>query len=555
MAVWQNIRKLWSAVRRFGVGGVLPYLVSYARKRRDRRDYRKWIGQSAIDVQRRSEMRREIDELGAHPLISIILPVYNVDEKWLRKCIDSVLEQIYPNWELCIADDASTRGHIRPLIENYAANDKRIKAAFREQNGHISAASNTALELAMGEFAVLLDHDDELAEDALFWVAKELNDHPDAAMIYSDEDLIDEYGIRREPKFKPDFSRDLMYSLNLVTHLSAYRTQLLRRIGGFRIGLEGSQDYDLALRVIEQIPGSAIRHIPRVLYHWRTIDTSVAGNAGAKPYAFTKAREAIGSHFERTGKDATVEAAVDDLNRVRYRSSDPEPMVSLIVAGEPAAELESRTDHERLELISVPDERDLAKQLNLGASSAKGDVLCFLDGSLAPVSPDWLREMVSFATEPEIGAVGAKLMQINGSIDQTGIILGGSELIRKAHNGLPHDHGGNFFRAGLIGNYSAVSWRCMVIRRSIFDEIGKFDAAHYSENLFDVDLCLQLRRRSLRIVYTPYAELITISQTKRKPAKRAEIDFFQSRWKNDLDRDPYYNPNFASAGEPFRYRV
>ena len=555
MAIAQNISKLLAALRSYGLAGTVPYFESFRRKRRDKRDYQKWIIHNSVDDDRRAEMRQEIKRFDSRPLISIILPVYDVDEIWLRKCIDSVIAQTYPNWELCIADDASKRAHVRRLLEEYVSSNERIKAVFRPENGHISAASNSALEIATGEFSVLLDHDDELAVDALFWVAKEMLEHPEAAMIYSDEDLIDEDGVRSDPKFKPDFSRDLIYSLNVVTHLSAYRTDLLRAIGGFRIGLEGSQDYDLALRVIEQIPETAIRHIPRVLYHWRTIPTSVAGDAGAKPYAFAKARDAIHSHFERTGVKAAVFAAEDDLNRVRYTLPSVLPSVTIIVSGGSRAGLLDATGHTNLEVIEIDASEAKAERLNTIAAAVNSEVLCFLDGSLRPLSADWLSEMVSFAVQPKIGIVGAKLLQTNGSIDQTGFILGGPEIARPAHRGYPRSHHGNFFRAGLISNYSAVSGRCMVIRRGLFDEIGGFDSVHYLRRLFDSDLCLRLWEGGFRVVYTPYAELIETSSSAAIQAERNEIDYFTKRWQAIIDRDPCYNPNFTDESEPFRYRI
>lgn len=555
MAIARKISNLLAAVRSYGLAAALPYFESFRRKRRDKRDYQKWIKHNSIDNQRREGMRQEISRFDSRPLISIILPVYDVDEIWLRKCIDSVIAQIYTNWELCISDDASKRAHVRPLLEEYLAGDKRIKAVFRPENGHISAASNSALEIATGEFAVLLDHDDELAEDALFWVAKELNDHPEAAMIYSDEDLIDEKGRRSDPKFKPDLSLDLLYSLNLVTHLSSYRTDVLRKIGGFRIGLEGSQDYDLALRVIEQIPASAIRHIPRILYHWRAIPTSVAGNSGAKPYAFAKAREAITSHFERTGTSAAVDAVIGGLNRARYQLPDPLPCCSIIAIGGHNGAIANETEYPNIEMIKVSTAGKVPRSLNAAAASSAGEVLCFIDGSLEPLLPGWLDEMISLAMQPKIGVVGAKILSSNGGIDQTGFVLGGEDLVRKAHFGLPLDYNGNLFRTSLIGNYSAVSARCMVIRRRVFEEIKGFDAEHFAASLFDADLCLRLWEGGYRVVYTPYAELIEVLEGSRSEASDAEMEYFKGRWNDELNRDPYYNPNFTDEGEPFRYRT
>lgn len=555
MALIPKFKTLANAIRDHGFGGVFPYVHSFLQKFRDKRDYERWIKQNSLTAEIRAELLLSIGKLDSRPLISIILPVYNVDEIWLRKCIDSVIAQIYPDWELCIADDASTRPHIRRVIEDYKQRDTRIKAVFRPNNGHISAASNSALELATGEFSVLLDHDDELTEDALYWVANELNEHPDAAMIYSDEDLIDEKGRRSDPKFKPDFSLDLLYSLNLVTHLSSYRTEVLRKIGGFRIGLEGSQDYDLALRVIEQIPASAIRHVPRILYHWRAIPTSVAGNSGAKPYAFAKAREAISSHFERTGTTATVDEVIGGLNRARYQLPDPLPVCSIIIIGGHTGAIVTETKYPALEMTMVGAAENISQSLNVAAASSSGEVLCFIDGSLEPLSTDWLREMVSLAIQPQIGAVGAKILRSDGGIDQTGFILGGKDLVRKAHFGLPSDRNGNLFRASLIGNYSAVSARCMVIRRSVFEEFRGFDAEHFAENFFDADLCLRLWEGGYRVVYTPYAELIEVRAGSRSAANDAEMEYFKSRWNEKLNRDPFYNPNFTDDGETFRYRI
>jgi O-antigen biosynthesis protein len=286
-----KVKKIFEIWQARGFAGISNRLREIARRRREERNYRRWIDINQITEKTRAEIRNQIAAFAHKPLISIILPVYSVEEKWLRLCIESVLRQLYENWELCIADDKSPGAHVRRILEEYAARDNRVKVVFRETNGHISAASNSALELAAGEFCLLLDHDDELTEDALFYVAKELNEFPETAFVYSDEDMIDERGQRFYPKFKPDFSRDFFYSLNLITHLSAYRTEILRKIGGFRVGLEGSQDYDLALRFIEETGENRVRHIPKILYHWRAITGSVALSSDEKPYAHERARQ------------------------------------------------------------------------------------------------------------------------------------------------------------------------------------------------------------------------------------------------------------------------
>ena len=535
--------RIAAAFRKTGVAGVAAILRAFARKRRNAGAYERFVARESLNDAKRKKMRDEIETFEQKPKISVILPVYNIDEIWLSECVDSVRRQVYPNWELCVADDASTKPHIRPFLEKLTAVEPRIKVAFREENGHISAASNSALELATGEFCVLLDHDDELAEDALYYVAAELNKFPDAKMIFSDEDVIDTQGRRSDPKFKPDFSYDLMLSLNMVTHLSCYRTELLRAIGGFRLGLEGSQDYDLALRVIERISPREIRHIPRILYHWRTVDTSVAASRGAKPYAFEKARVAIADHLKRKGVEADVIEAADGLNRVRYPHTRAE--ISLIAVGE-----EAHFDIESCETIYVAGSNQLAKDLNSACERATGDVIIFVDRHLAPHTNDWLAELASFALQKEIGAVGCKILRKDGAVDETGLILGGDGVVRQAHHGYPEDANGYFFRAGLIGNYSAVSWRALAMRKEVFESLGGFRADKFPNCLFDVDLCLRLWQKSLRVIYTPYVVMQNVREIRREISS-SELELLQKMWPLETAHDPFYNPNLSLDGEPF----
>ena len=542
----------------------------------ENRRYQKWIR----TVERKSVGSRRIlseqnSALFAKPLISVILPVYNVEEKWLRRCLDSVGKQIYENWELCIADDCSPSPHIRKVLNEYAASDKRIKVAFRPENGHISAASNTALELANGEFCVLLDHDDELAENALLYVVKEINEFPEVQMIYSDEDMIDERGRRYDPKFKPAWSRDFFYSLNLITHLAAYRTEVLRRINGWQIGCEGSQDYDLALRVIEQIPENHIRHIPHILYHWRAISGSLALNSDEKPYAHERAREAIRSHLERTGKRAQVTPTVYNLHRVRYDLPSPLPKVSLITLERESLAattnavkiLLAETNYQNVEVALVCsahtkekfdsenvnrnvktivcEEASEAEKYNCAVRQTDGEVLCFINGNLRPASKDWLQELVGFALQTGIGAAGAKITNANRVVLHGGLVLDGDGSTRSAHHGLPDDAPGNMGRAQVIGNFSATAIDCLATRRKVFLTTGGFDAEHLPNKLFDVDFCLKLREQNLRIVWTPYAELIKTNGRKplnlQKKATAAERDFFKRKWQNAIaTADPFY---------------
>jgi GT2 family glycosyltransferase len=587
MGIFRKIGKFNRIRREQGLPGLRLHARYFAHRFSERRKYQKWIELHTLTDEQRAGIITKIESFEQEPLISIVMPVYNVEEKWLRACIESVIAQLYPNWELCIADDASPAEHIRRVLDEYSARDERIKVIYRAENGHISAASNSALELVTGEFTALLDHDDELTEDALFWVAAEINEHPEASMFYSDEDKIDGAGRRSEPKFKPDWSRDLIYSLNLITHLSVYRTGVLKAVGGFRVGYEGSQDHDLALRVIEQIPGTAVRHIPRILYHWRAIPGSVALSGEAKPYAYEKAREAIRSHFERTGVSAEVVSAADNLHRVRYTLPQPQPKASLIFLiddtrlgartiaaysgfGESNYELllvcpehiaaafvpEALPTDSR---IIIANETGDAARHNTAVLHAEGDILCFIDPTLKPLSADWLSEMTAFAMQDGIGAVGAKILEWDKSVLQSGLIIGAGEAAVPAHQGIPGEEAGYFFRNGLINNFSAVSISALVTTRALFMELQGFDDEIFPEKYYDADYCLRLWGKNRRVVFTPYAEFIRNEADGELNFERIgsakEITAFTSKWKEAAERDPFYNPNLSRENGNFEIDI
>lgn len=557
------LKKIRTAIEIATAGGIsdMPSnLREVARRVADARRSRKWIAANgALDEVARVELERKIAELPRRPLISVIMPLYSVDDVWFRKCIDSVLDQVYQNWELCIADDCSPNPHVRTILEEYSELDERIKVVFREVNGHISAASNSALGIATGEFCVLLDHDDELTADALFCVASEICEHADVAMIYSDEDMIDDRGRRYGPKFKPEFSRDLLYSLNLVTHLSCYRTDIFRKIGGFRIGFEGSQDYDLALRFIEQIADTQIRHIPRILYHWRAIPGSVALSGDEKPYAHDRARLAIGEHLTRTGTAADVEPTYFNLHRVGYKLPDKLPSVSLIVHG-----VASRSDDEwvrsadgfETEVISVSQTGEFASSLNDAVKRSSGEVIIFVDAALEPAN-DWVPELVRIALQPGVAAVGAKVIDCHRRVIDGGLVFGGKRLMSVAHLGYGLTEPGNMYRNMVIGNYSAVSLSCMALRGAEFQAVGGFDR-EVGGRFAGPDLCLRLGASGKRIVYEPY---VRMHLPKGKALNRlpdptqAEQKLFTDRWNAIIARDPYYNPNLDTESGSFQIEI
>lgn len=554
-----------------------------------RNDYQEWILRydTLVDEQRQN-IKKRISAMPTRIKISIVMPVYDPAVHFLDEAIQSVRNQLYPYWELCIADDASKNDAVRELLEKHAKEDSRIKVVYRKENGHISAASNSALELATGEFVALMDNDDLLPEHALFWVAQRVLDHPDVGLIYSDEDKINEVGERYDPYFKCDFNYELLLAQNMVCHLAVYRRDLIESAGGFRVGFEGAQDYDLALRVLEQISVSRVAHIPRVLYHWRAIAGSTALSVDEKSYAPTAGRRAVCEHLHRTGMSAVVEPApgIPYMNRVRFALPGLLPLVSIIIPTRDRADLLElcvnsilqRSTYAAYEIIIIdngsvePKTSRLFEKLpkdkvtivrdnspfnysavnNLGAKIAKGQYLCLMNNDIEILTPDWLEEMLSFAVNPDVGCVGARLWYPDGRLQHGGVILGVNGIAGHAYKKSVRGHAGLMNRARLHQSLSAVTGACLLIRRHIFDEAGGLDEA-FVVALNDVDFCLRVREAGYRNIWTPYAEMIHYESASRglddTPEKQrrfnVELRFLQKRWGRVLVNDPAYNPNLT----------
>ncbi len=532
------------------------------------------------------------------PLISILMPTYNTPEKYLRAAIASVQKQLYPNWQLCIADDASTEPKIRKLLETYEKNDGRIKVCFRAQNGHISAATNTALELAEGDWIGFLDHDDELAETALFWVYRALLDAPDAHLFYSDEDKITTEGERHAPHFKPAWNPDLFLSYNYLNHFSVYRATLLRELNGLREGFEGAQDYDLALRVTERLQPEHICHIPRILYHWRVTETSTAGRETQKPYALLAAQKAIAEHFARCQIRARVSDAPELLgaNRVTYEIPEPAPLVSIIIptynglalmrlcinsirsktryanyeilivdnnSDDPAALLYFDELQEKgwARLLKYPQPFNFAAINNMAVAHANGELLCLLNNDIEVISPDWLTEMVGHALRPEIGAVGARLWYPNQTLQHGGIIVGLGGVAGHSHKYFPLGDHGYMGRILVTQNLSAVTAACLLLRKATYVAVDGMNTEHLKVAFNDVDFCLRIGELGLRILWTPYADLYHHESLSRgqedTPEKikrfQGEITYMKMRWQAELQNDPAYSPNLSLDTENFAY--
>jgi GT2 family glycosyltransferase len=508
--------------------------------------YLEWLAlYHTLTPEDRAELRRKVNALDHPPLISIILPVYNPHLKFLAVAIASVRRQIYPHWELCLADDFSSDLEVRPFLEQFARSDRRIKLIFREQNGHISACSNSALSLARGEWCALLDQDDELAEDALAEVACQIARDPDAGIIYSDEDFLDAKGVRSNPFFKPDWNPELFLAQNYLNHLGVYRTALLREIGGFREGFEGSQDYDLALRCTARLRPEQIHHIPRLLYCWRMVEGSLADQPDAKPYARHAARRALNSYLGERGIAAQAQACPEneESHRVTYALPAVRPTVTILLATWDGEHFLNETGYPVLEVIRAEPG---AAAANLNAQKAKGEILLFLSGGICATDPGWLTELVSQVVRSEVGAVGARLWSPEGNLEDGGLILGLGGIAGPAFHGLPRGHPGYFNRAWLQQNFSAVSVACLAVRRDIFQEVGGFDASNLPQHFYDVDFCLRLRQRGLQVVWTPYANLILRDSATRDDALASqETNYMQDRWEEQLGHDPFYNPNLS----------
>ena len=562
----------------------------------NRSDYAEWIRRhDTLTHEGRSKMRQLQSEFAVQPLISVVMPTYNPKPEWLVEAIESVRNQIYPHWELCIADDASTNPAVHKILREYKAKDTRINVVFRERNGHISAASNSALEIASGEWMALIDHDDVLAEHALFWVAETINRHPEAGLIYSDEDKIADSGERLYPYFKCDWNPDLFYSHNMITHLGVYRSSLIKRIGGFREGFEGAQDYDLALRCIENISPKEIIHIPRILYHWRMHTGSTAQDSESKPYAMTAGERAINEHFERTGVKGKV-AHVGHCYQPLYQLPETHPLVSIIIptrngrrilekcvysvltkttyknfeilivnngSDEPDTlkYLQKLTEHQNIKIINDNSQFNYSYLNNKAVSLSNGQLVCLLNNDIEVVSPNWLSTMASHALREDIGAVGAKLLYSNMTIQHGGVILGVGGFAGHAHKHFPSKATGFAGRLTLTQNYSAVTAACLVVRKNIFDRVGGLDEQNLPIALNDIDFCLKIRELGYRNIWTPDAVLFHHESLTRgyedTPEKKArferEANYFKNKWGDLLNQDPAYSPNLTLDFEDFSY--
>jgi O-antigen biosynthesis protein len=554
------------------------------------KSYQEWIElYDTISNGDREFICSHIESFAHKPLISILMPVYNTPKRHLQEAIESVRAQLYTNWELCIADDCSTQPYIQKLLDKYRQIDQRIKIAYRDENGHISAASNTALSLCSGEFIGLLDHDDILREHALYLVVNEINKFPEAGIIYSDEDKIDESGQRYCPCFKPDWNPDLFTAQNYLCHFVVYHSNLIKEVDGFRKGYEGSQDWDLALRIIEKIPTNHIRHIPYILYHWRSLPGSTSKSFNEKAYANQAQFRSLASHFNRI--DSQVEIIKDKKTnywRIKYPVPKPAPMASIIIPTKNGKCLLSkciesiklRTSYPNYEILIInnhSDEKDSLKYLNLlnkdenirvldyrqpfnysainnyAASQASGEILVLLNNDVEIITNNWLYEMVGQALRKEIGAVGALMYYPNGTIQHAGVVLGIGGVAGHIHVNHHQDDLIKHKRALLTQNYSAVTAACLAVKKDIFFEVDGFNENTLKIAFNDIDFCLKILQKGYWNLWTPYVELVHYESATRglenTPEKISrfnnEANYMIQKWSDLLYNDPAYNLNLS----------
>jgi len=495
------------------------------------------------------------------PLISIVMPVYNPPLDLLDAAIGSIKRQIYPHWELCIADDASTNPEVWLLLQRLVLSDKRIKAVRRETNGHISQASNSALALASGEFIALMDNDDVLPPDALYWVAEATVRTPDVQVIYSDEDKLDAQGERFDAYFKSDWNYTLFLGHNMISHLGVYRTQLVRDVGGFRLGLEGSQDYDLALRCIERIKDSQIVHIPRVLYHWRAIESSTALNIESKPYALDAAQRALQDHLERIGSTAKAER-LPSLNYrcVRDINSPYNRLSVVLVHAEDAGKSGERptwtTDatFNIAEVLSCPDN---AKAINSAVAAAQGTLVALVRAEVKPSNPASLTELVGYALEARTGAAGGTVRTTSGGLVSGGLVLNQTCIASTLHPGLPEGNHGYMGRGFLAQELSAVAMTCVVFRKEVFIAHGGFDADLGISPAGAAAWCLRLREMGLRMIWCPGAAWSMSdgysqpSTTQTALQRQIFMGRYGHQYANWLLQDPAYHPLLDATAADF----
>ena len=532
-----------------------------------------------LDVQRKTKFKIE-------PKISIVVPMYNTEKLFFKELIDSLKNQTYKNWELCLADGSEVPNE---LLKDYM-DDERIKYSFLNSNLGISENTNAAIKMATGDYIGFLDHDDILSQDALFEVVRAINENKNADFIYSDEDKIDENNERFEPYFKPDFSPETLECNNYITHFVVVKKDLLNEVGCLDSAFNGAQDFDFVLRATSKAKN--VVHISKILYHWRVHRQSTAEVADAKPYAFEAGIKVVEKYLERTGKEGTVENGQDvpGIYKINYKVIG-NPKVSILIPNKDNSKLlkdainsiienttynnyeivviengstEKETlkyydelkDKPKVKILRIDEngEFNYSRLINLGVKNVDGDFVLQLNNDTKILTKNWLEMMIGYSQQKEIGAVGGRLYYEDKTIQHAGIIVGLSGIAGNMLVNLPYGEKAYFGRESATRNVAAVTGACLLCRRELYEEVGYMDEEQFKVAFNDVDFCLKLLEKGYRNVYIPYVELYHYESKTRgyEYSKEKEERFnresenFKNKWKNLLDKgDPYYNINFT----------
>lgn len=556
--------------------------------------YQKWIRHHLPD---RNELEKQKKtSFGYRPKISFVVPLYKTPEKYLRRLTESFQEQTYSNWELCFSDGSGAQSPLTELLKELTAKDNRIKYVSHEESLQISENTNSAIEIATGDFIAFADHDDELTPNALFECVKAINEKPQTLVIYTDEDKMSMDGHKFfQPHFKPDYNPDLLCTVNYICHLFVVSRKVIEKVGGLRSEFDGAQDYDFVLRCVEAVKDEEICHIPKILYHWRCHEDSTAENPESKLYAFEAGRRAVQAHYERTGIRAEVfKGEYLGLYRTKF-IRDHDPLISIIIPNKDHIDdlkrcmesIEQKSTYKNYEYIIVENNStdsatfEYYKKLeaenpkvrmvywdgvfnysainNYGASFAKGEYLLLLNNDTEIINPDCLEELLGYCMRKDVGAVGARLYYEDDTIQHAGVVIGFGGIAGHCFVQQKRGTTGYCHRIICAQDYSAVTAACMMVKKSAFDAVGGL-SEELAVAFNDIDFCMKLRKAGYLIVYNPYAELYHYESKSRgledTPEKVArfnkEIATFEKKWPEILENgDPYYNPNLTLKSQDF----
>jgi len=558
----------------------------------DQGEYQRWL--KTFDRPSKavvSKLRREIESQHSLPLISVLMPVADPHPEHLEAAIDSVLGQPYSRLELCIVDDASHNPEVLSLLRATQGSDPRVKLHFRTSRGGIARATNDALSLATGDYVAPVDHDDLLAHAALLLVAKELLEHPGTVLLYTDEDKIDEEGTRFDPHLKPDWNPALLLGSNYVCHLCVLETKVVRQLGGWRSECDGAQDYDMVLRVSSVATPAQIRHLPWPCYHWRVSRTSTSASIDAKPYVREAAYKALTEHLHAIGAKAEVQPAWEGsfYQRVTWKLPATPPAVTIVIPTRDGRKLRDcvtslleKTEYPSMSVVIIdngserPEAMELLDSLssdervvvrrdprspfnfsalnNAAIAEVNTPYVLLLNDDTEVTHGDWLKEMIGWALQPEVGIVGARLLYPDGRIQHAGILLGVGGIASHFYWKQPHDQIELFARSHLAQDLSAVTAACMLVKRSVWQELGGLDESNLAVNYNDIDFCSRAKKAGYRVIWTPFATLIhheSVSRAEKltKLEGRRQVveerEFVREHHLDLICNDPAYNPNLS----------